>query len=62
MKIKSGLGVIVKFQDNLIATIAFGMPKTQEQIIDFGIKIIKKTADFEVAMRAWYDRPAIDKT
>ena len=49
--------------ENLVkASIAAGMPKTQEQIIAFGLEIIKKTADFEVAMGAWYDRPPAEKT
>ena len=44
------------------AAIAAGLPKSQAQLIDYGLHVIKKTSDFENALGTWYDRPLIEKT
>ena len=36
---------------------AANLPKSQAQIINFGLAIIRKTSDFEQALTAWYSSP-----
>ena len=41
---------------------AAGMPKTEAQIINYGLAIIKRTNDFERALIEWYNLPDAQKT
>ena len=41
---------------------AANLPKSQAQIINFGLAIIRKTSDFEQALTAWYSRPHAEHT
>ena len=38
------------------------LPKSQAQIINYGLDIIRKTSDFEQALAAWYCRPTVEHT
>ena len=38
------------------------MPYTQQQIINFGIQLIRNTQDFQDGLKAWYSKPTLDKT
>ena len=41
---------------------AAGMPKTEAQIVNYGIAIVKRTNDFETAFMNWFNLPAVDQT
>ena len=41
---------------------AANLPKSQAQIINYGLAIIRKTSDFEHALIAWYSRPPAEHT
>ena len=38
------------------------MPKTQAQIVNLGLYLVKKTNDFEAALLTWYGRPVVEQT
>ena len=38
------------------------LPKTNAQIVNMGLHIIRKTQDFEQALTAWFARPVADQT
>ena len=49
--------------DNLINLArAAGLPKSDEQVVNIGIHLIKKTNDFENALIAWYNRHPTQRT
>ena len=41
---------------------AANLPKSQAQIINYGLAIIRKTSDFEHALTEWYSRPPVEHT
>ena len=41
---------------------AANLPKSQAQIINYGLAIIRKTSDFEHAQTGWYSRPPVEHT
>ena len=51
-----------KIEDLIGLSAAAGMPKTEAQIINYGLGIIKRTNDFEQALLNWYNLPAGNQT
>jgi hypothetical protein len=38
------------------------MPYTQQQIINFGVQLIRNTQDFQDGLKEWYGKPTLEKT
>ena len=38
------------------------VPKTQSQIVNIGVEMIRKTQDFEIVLSEWFKHPAVDHT
>ena len=51
-----------KIDDLINLAAAANLPKTNEQIVNIGIHLIKKTNDFETALLAWYNRHPTQQT
>lgn len=51
-----------KIKELLNLSNATGMPKTEAQIINYGLSIIKRTHDCEKALMKWYNLPAAWQT
>ena len=51
-----------KIDDLVQLADAAGVPKTDAQIVNYGISFIKKTNDFEQALMSWYNLPVVDQT
>ena len=51
-----------KIDDLVSLAEAANMPKTEAQIVNYGLAIIKKTNDFEQALLTWYALPAMNQT
>ena len=51
-----------KIEDLLSLSEAAKMPKTEAQIVNYGLTLIKKTNDFEQALLNWYNKPLVDQT
>ena len=49
-------------EDLAKAAIAANLPKSQAQLVNYGLHVVKKTADFERALGDWYDRPPHEHT
>ena len=51
-----------KIEDLANLAEAAGMPKTDAQIVNYGINLIKKTNNFEQALLTWYNLPVLNQT
>ena len=51
-----------KIDDLVSLAEAANMPKTEAQIVNYGLDIIKKTNDFEQALLTWFAMPAANHT
>ena len=51
-----------KIEDLVDLATATGIPKTDAQIVNLGITLIKKTNDFETALLNWYNRHPTQQT
>ena len=51
-----------KIDDLVQLADAANMPKTEAQIVNYGLDVIKKTNDFEQALREWFSLPAMNQT
>ena len=49
-----------KIDDLVQMATAANIPKTEAQIINYGLSTIKKTNDFEEALGTWYTRPLVE--
>ena len=59
---KPSVGIYNAVEELVRAAEAANMPKTSAQIVNYGLDIIKKTSDFEQALREWYARPRAEHT
>jgi hypothetical protein len=51
-----------EIEDLVSLTQAANLPKSELQIVNFGLDIIRKTGDFEKALTEWYGRPPAEHT
>lgn len=51
-----------KIDDLTNLAAAANLPKTNKQIVNIGLHLIKKTNDFETTLLAWYNRHPTQQT